>query len=81
MLRGRTRAFHAVKPAQGLCCSWQVPLPGCYVGRIAVGMQHAAALAELLDQQSSASQVLHPTLLIEGYHVCCTPASLTRACC
>ena len=31
-------------------------------------MQHAAALAELLDQQSPAPQVLDLTLLTRGYH-------------
>jgi hypothetical protein len=45
----------------GLCGCWdlscQVPLPGHYVERIAVGLQHIAALAGPLDRRTGRAEV------------------------
>ena len=56
----------------------QVWLPGLYVGRIAVGMHHAAALAEPLDQRSAPPQV-RPADPLLGSLCPCTQQSVTQS--
>ena len=57
-------------------CISQVWLPGLYVGRIAVGMHHAAALAEPLDQRSAPPQVRPADPLLGSLLCPCTLQSV-----
>lgn len=65
-----------VLASEALCIS-QVWLPGLYVGRIAVGMHHAAALAEPLDQRSVPPQV-RPADPLLGSLCPCTQQSVMK---
>lgn len=71
--RAESERDSKIKLKSSMCGMLQVRLPGCYVGRIAVGMQHAAALAELLEAQSPVSQVrltfLYPSWDISQSHM------------